>query len=86
MNTCDTCQYWKPTPENYYNYEEILRPTDPDTYQPMQVEFEVRLCQCPKKVRFERPPAADFASVVDGSNYRAELATGPKFGCIHHKK
>ncbi len=82
MNTCDTCQHWK---RPQYDYEGIIDPLDPDTYQPMKMPFEVRYCEHPRLMTFERPLEPDQASCIDGSDFRAVLATGPKFGCIHHE-
>lgn len=78
---CKTCRWWLP-PE-YEN--EIVRPLDADNdYEPMVMPFEVRQCKSPKLLFYERPPL-DGATVMDGSQYKAELYTGPEFGCVNHE-
>lgn len=79
---CATCAHWK-MPER--DWDNICHPLDPETYEPMKTTFEVRECQHPKLVRFERPCEANGFAVADGSNYWARLCTGPDFGCVKHE-
>jgi hypothetical protein len=81
MKTCETCRYW--TGRDGYEGS-LTDPCDPDTYEPMPMPFEVRYCEHPRLMKFERPVERDQASCVDGSGYRAKLACGPDFGCVHH--
>lgn len=62
-------------------YSEIIRPTDPDSYEPMLMPWEVRHCESPNILFYERPIKPTQACVVDGSQYHAALITGPEFSC-----
>lgn len=88
MKHCKTCKHWK-TPEDCdpnYRGEEICKPTDPDTYEPMEkLPFEVRRCASPKLLFAERPVESNGACVVDGSEYWAGLCTGEDFYCSNHE-
>lgn len=88
MTTCKTCRYWQGA-TNYRDgtprEDHIITPIDPDTWQPMVMPFEVRLCKSPKLMVFERPIEIDMASVCDGSEYRAVLYTAEAYGCIHYQ-
>ena len=78
---CQTCRWWTPADD----YNEIAHPLDPtNDYLPMAMPFEVRLCKSPKLLFYERP-AIDGGTVVDGSQYKASLLTGPEFGCVNHE-
>jgi len=82
MSTCGKCKWWYNTDED--NTDEIISPCDPDTFEPMEnLPFEVKCCHCPKITFFERPIEPDGATVIDGSQYRANLITAPEFGCVH---
>lgn len=80
--TCSSCTHW--TAPRPGDHDPICAPIDPDSFEPMAMPFEVRECKHPRLVRFERPSTRDGVSVVDGSNYRARLCTGPDFGCSLH--
>lgn len=82
MNNCATCKHWTP-PEDFY--DEICTPLDQDTFEPMTMPFEVRMCQHPAKTFCERPVEANGFGLADASTYRATLYTGPEFGCIRHE-
>lgn len=85
MSRCSTCKHWR-APEHDGHTELVCSPIDTDgDWLPMPMPFEVRRCASPKLQMFERPLTPDAASVVDGSNYRAALVTGPDFGCVHHE-
>lgn len=88
MKTCDTCRFWEVSDSTHASYraEEIVAPTDPDTFKPMRLPFEVRVCACPRLLFCERPVEENGACVVDGSTYYAGLFTGPKFGCTFHEE
>lgn len=83
MGICDTCRYWIAPKEN--EWDEICKPIDMDTYDPMVMPFEVRECKHPQLVKFERTTESNGFSVSDGSGYLARLCTGPYFGCVRHK-
>ncbi len=79
---CYTCKHWKiEDDESHWR----LFPEDPDTFEKMKMPFEVRYCRHPRLMQFERPIEPDQASCMDGSEFRADLATGPEFGCVHHE-
>ena len=82
---CKTCKYWYVT-EEYKKYDQILEPYDSDTYEPMVMPFEVRLCNSPKIAFFERNPDPKGISLCDGSNYMIKLCTGPDFGCVNYEE
>jgi hypothetical protein len=86
MERCQTCRHWQFDEKKDYGYEErICRPQDPDTYQPMEMPWEVRICKHPQKTFVERPVERNGFGLVDGSEYRAALVTGPDFGCVRHE-
>ena len=80
MQTCETCKYWTGRDK----CDRVTDPEDPDTWEPMAMPWLVRYCEHPRLMQFERPIERDQASCVDGSNYRARLACGPDFGCVHY--
>lgn len=82
MNTCKTCKWW--IQDDGYN--EITKPLDPDTCEPMKIPWETRLCKCPKIRFYERPVESNEATICDGSQYYAELCTAEDFGCVLHEK
>ena len=85
MNTCKTCIHWKVEDTNGCTpHEGIVTPTDPDTYEPMKMPFEVRHCMNPALLFCERPVQPDGFCVADGSTYMAHLMTSENFGCVLH--
>jgi hypothetical protein len=79
MNICKTCVHWgSKRPEDDY----LSNPVDPDTYEPMEMPFEVKRCCHPKLHRFERPSEPNGFAVNDGSDYYAALHTAEQFGCV----
>lgn len=66
-------------------HDSIIRPEDPDTYEPMVLPFEVRTCGHPKLLFCERPLERDGFAVADGSEYMAVLYTAEGFGCVRHE-
>ena len=80
MTTCKTCKHWKIPSDEYYN--EIVTPHDSDTFEPMEMPFQVRFCTSPKITFYERPVESNGATVCDGSNYDADLITAEDFGCV----
>jgi len=86
MKTCESCKSWIVPDENDYRSRDIWRPTDPDTYEPMEMPWDVRRCASKKFVYFERPVERNGAALVDGSDYFAGLFTGPDFGCTFYEE
>ena len=85
MNTCKTCLHWvEPDDSENWNSYRIATPIDMDTYEPMTVSFEMRICKSPKICYFERPPEPDGVTLVDGSEYYARMLTGESFGCNNY--
>ena len=86
---CSSCVYWQ-RDENRYN-RAIDSDENPATLEPWESEderkawfpFEVRYCKHPKLLFYQRPER-NGASVFDGSDYLAYLATGPEYGCVNH--
>lgn len=81
MFFCKDCKYWRVDQAD--RNDNLIQPVDPDTGEDQEMPFEVRYCKNPKLLKFERPIDETYAAVVDGSDYKAELATGPLFSCIH---
>lgn len=85
MNTCATCKHWTVVQErDDGSYENIYNPVDPDTWEPMDMPFEIRRCNNPAKTFCERPVERNGFGTADGSTYMADLFTGPDFGCVRH--
>jgi len=82
---CKTCQHWQ-LADRDNSYSEITAPLDPDTFEPMALEFEVRYCKSDLLWFYERPIVPNGACVVDGSQYHAELLTASDFGCVNWKE
>lgn len=85
MNRCKTCAHWRKPDSDEYLGRDITDPIDPDTYQPMQLPFEVRPCKHPKLLFCERPVESPGFAVADGSTYFAGLYTTEDFGCLMHE-
>jgi hypothetical protein len=83
MSFCSTCRYWKLADKE--DYDEIRRPPDPDTYEDMEMPFEVGECRHPKLLFCERPLEPNGFAICDGSNYMANLYTAESFGCVRHE-
>jgi hypothetical protein len=84
VSACRTCAFWV-IPERH-QYDQILHPVDPDTYEPMDTGFEVRICQHPRLLFCERPLEANGFAVADGSEYMANFYTAEDFGCVKHEE
>ena len=83
MKTCKDCAFW----ENYDDcHGQITQPVDPDTWEPMDIGFEVKACKSGNITIFERNPNKDGVSLTDGSNYYARMFTGPDYGCVNFKE
>jgi hypothetical protein len=80
MSRCKHCIHWRIEP---HNKDYRIEPIDPDTQAVMVMPFEVRACHSPKLLEFERPIEDSGASVMDGSDYCAELYTAENFGCVN---
>lgn len=79
---CRDCKHWGVEPREY---DRIVTPEDPDTYEPMDpslLAFKVNRCDNPALHRFERPTESNGFAVNDGSEYFAALYTGEDFGCV----
>ena len=83
MNKCKTCKHWIAPGNDDFQAGYICHPVDPDTYEPMAMPFEVRMCESPKIVFFERSPDSTGISLIDGSEYYASMLTGEDFGCVN---
>jgi hypothetical protein len=84
VNRCNTCRHWKVDTDSVTSTE-LCNPTDPDTFEPMVMPFEVRECLHPKLQFCERPITVDGFAVADGSTYYAGLFTAQDFGCVRHE-
>ena len=82
--SCKSCRWWTPNKEDEWCYDGIIKPENDDG-ELMPVEFEVRRCKSPHLLFYERPVNRTDACVVDGSEYKAELITGPDYGCPNHE-
>ncbi len=80
MRRCKQCRWWLNDDDHRYN--EIINPTDPDTYEPMVLPFEVRECKNPNQTFCERPVRDDGFALQDGSGYQANIYTAENFGCV----
>lgn len=86
MNTCKTCKHWvEPEARDHHTADSICHPLDPDTYEPMDRGFEVRLCKHPTQTFCESPIERNGFGLADASRYYAVLATGEDFGCVRHE-
>lgn len=89
MNHCESCAFWKLDESS--RYSNVIFPYDPETYEKEEDEeanaakwgHKVRKCTHPRVLFYQRPDKGG-AAVCDGSEYRAELLTGPEFGCTLH--
>ncbi len=86
MNTCKTCKHWKSVKSHaIVRVEEICAPRDQDTYDLMEMPFEVRQCTSPALVFRERTCESNGFSITDASDYFAILCTAEDFGCVRHE-
>lgn len=84
MEKCKNCKHWTPpAADDSWRETEICKPSDPETFEPMVMPFEVRICKSPKMLFCERPVESNGTAVADGSDYFASLMTGEDFGCIN---
>ena len=84
MKTCKTCKHWQQPGESNYE-KDLCTPRDPDTYQPMDRGFYVRICKMPTQTFCESPVESNGFGLTDGSMYMAALATAEDFGCVRHE-
>jgi len=95
--TCSNCRWWQL--DNQDCYHSLISPEDPNTFEqidPLEDGGEdriakkwghpVRRCRSPRISFYERPQEPNHATVCDGSGYKADLITGPKFGCVLHEE
>jgi hypothetical protein len=83
MERCKSCKHWK-RPDNI-NAKCLFQPRDQDTYQPMNLGFEVRECVHPSKTLYEAPTESNGFALTDASEYFAALCTAEDFGCVRHE-
>jgi hypothetical protein len=83
MSHCKTCKHWI---KDDGRGDSMTSPCDPDTYEPMEMPFEVRECKHPKLLFCERPVENPGFAVADGSTYFAALYTTEEFGCVMHER
>ena len=87
MDKCKTCKHWtSPSANENWDAASICHPVDPDTYERMKMPFEVRMCESPKIVYFERNPDSTGISLTDASRYYASMLTGEDFGCVNYER
>lgn len=86
MERCKTCWHWTEPEKRDYTSEKYTRPCDPDTYEPMNMPFEVKECKHPRLLFCERPVENPGFAVADGSTYFAAFFTSEDFGCVMHEK
>jgi hypothetical protein len=84
MKQCKTCKHWTAVDKNEWN--EICNPYDPDTFESMEMPFEVRRCEHPKLLFCERPVEINGFATMDGSEYKADLYTAEEYGCVLHEE
>lgn len=82
MSSCKSCQHWR-LDRDSEDYR--ITPFDGESREPMTMPFEVRACNSPKLLTFERPIEASGAAVMDGSDYHAMLYTGEDFACVNYE-
>lgn len=84
MNRCATCKHWTAPGDNDLSYpsRSLCEPVDPDTYEPMNRGFAVRICKQPTQTFCEAPVESNGFALADGSDYFAVLATAEDFGCV----
>lgn len=83
---CKTCKHWtRPSDTAGRFIDEMCKPIDQDTYEPMNRGFEARVCQQPTQTFCETPVERDGFGLADGSDYTATLVTAEDFGCVRHE-
>jgi hypothetical protein len=86
MSTCKTCAHWRhPEADDSFYSRDLCQPKDPDTYEPMDRGFEVRICKQPTQTFAESPTESNGFGLTDASQYFAVLATAEDFGCVRHE-
>ena len=87
---CRDCKHWCDAEKDgneadgYDHYEGLRFDLHPTTYEKIG-KAKAKYCRSPN-ILFYESPAANQATVVDGSQYRAALITGPEFGCVNFEK
>jgi hypothetical protein len=80
---CKDCKYWGSRERSSDDEDEIVNPIDPDTYERMEMPFEVKICGSLNITLFERNPNSNGVSLRDGSDYDCTMYTGEDFGCVN---
>jgi hypothetical protein len=83
MNHCEDCKFWNVSPDSVlWSWREKLNLDEYDDAKVLAaLPHQIGTCECPG-IPFYEFPAEGGATVVDGSTYRGDLITGPKFGCV----
>lgn len=81
---CRNCTYWTP-PKGEWEWSDIRLDRDANL-NPINAHIpHANECKSPKAVFYSRPDK-DGCALVDGSEYKAALLTGPEFGCVNFVK
>ena len=86
MQRCETCKWWIIPARIDYEGRQMCNPLDQDTYEPMERQFEIRMCKMPTQTFHESPIESDGFGLTDASQYFALLVTAENFGCVKHEK
>lgn len=71
MNTCDTCKHWDP--KTVSDRDDVPNSGyDPNHY-------------CAKLSDYDAPYDSEVIPATLGMIRYPNIATGPKFGCVHHE-
>ena len=87
---CRDCKYWLDTErddndaDGYDHYQSLRFDLHPSTYEKVG-KVKAKYCGS-ANLLFYQSPGANQATVVDGSQYKAALITGPEFGCVNFEK
>jgi hypothetical protein len=81
MSKCKDCKWWVKPPQG--DYDSVSYPEDPDTFERMEMPFNVYKCECPKVFTLERAVVANGVTIMDGSGFFAQMYTGEDFGCVN---
>ena len=83
MEHCKNCKHWQ-MPLEPWEFDDITHDRGLDL-EIIEEKAVRNYCKSPKVVFYQRPDL-DGACVIDGSEYKAELITGPDFGCVNFEK
>lgn len=92
MDRCKTCRWWGTASREWEHHTDGFSGRFRNAHietplvghkQRANADPEVHLCGSPSLRAFIRPCGKTEASVVDGSEYSAELITAEDFGCVN---